>query len=318
MSSYSVKIDDQRKIDLLVDEESRARVMIDRMGCEVIGYRVTDWKKGREIPLMYRDSEPGKPESGWKNRATVLFPHVGGLKNKESRIGEKIIKTPGNHGVARHSLFELVKTVDRCKALAQYRLQANEYTRQYYPFEFQLDLSYELKGGVLSVTFDIRNPGKETLYYSFGWHPGFRTPVIPGTGKKTDCRLVFPVGHIRRYQVNEHCRLTGPKNLVAVGGPFKWNEKELEQTYLFAIDEPSRRQVTLEDPASKVSIKVEFPEFPHLGFWSEPGYEFICIEPWQGMDDHEVQEPFDLKIGMMQLAPGGKDIRTIKVTPTVG
>ncbi len=78
------------------------------------------------------------------------------------------------------------------------------------------------------------------------------------------------------------------------------------------------RQVTLEDPAAKVSIKVEFPEFPHLGFWSEPGYEFICIEPWQGMDDHEDQQPFDLKIGMMQLAPGGKDIRTIKVTPTVG
>ena len=43
-----------------------------------------------------------------------------------------------------------------------------------------------------------------------------------------------------------------------------------------AIDDPSKRAVTLEDPASDVSLRIEFPVFPHLGLWSEPGDDFIC------------------------------------------
>ncbi|HUU30202.1 MAG TPA: hypothetical protein VM123_20550 [archaeon] len=318
MSSYVVKLDNQRKIDLLTDEKAGTRVMINRLGCEMIGYRLTDPKSGQEVPLMYRDSEAEAPESGWKNRATVLFPIVGGLKNKESRLGSKVIKTPGNHGVARHSVFELVRADEAGRALAHYCLLANDYTRGYYPFDFRLALVFELKGNVVSVTFEITNPGDEPMYYCFGWHPGFRTPIFPGKGKKSDCRLVLPQGKIRKYHNNEHCRLTGETSLVEVGGPLSWTEEELEATLMYGIDDPAMRTVTLEDRSARVSIRVDFPDFPHLGFWSEPGYEFICIEPWQGMDDHEEQEPFDRKVGVVQLGPGEKDLRTIRVTPSLG
>jgi len=318
MSAYSVKLDDQQNIDLLINESDNSRVMINRLGCEVIGYRITHPQDDTEIPLLYRDSQAEKPESGWKNHATVLFPIVGGLKNNQSRLGSKIITSPGNHGIARHSLFELVATEEKDRALARYRLRANDYTRQYYPFDFQLDLVHELKGNKLSVTFEISNPDKEPIYYCFGWHPGFKTPIFHGKGKKSDCRLILPEGKIRKYLNNEHCRLTGETTEIFTGGPLPWTEEELEATLMFEIDDPSMRTVTLEDPASRVSIRVEFPEFPHLGFWSEPGDEFICIEPWQGMDDHEDQEPFDQKVGVVRLAPGERDERTIKVTPTIG
>ena len=316
MSSYKVEIDNERKIDLLVNEETGSSVMIDRMGCEVIGYRVKD-SSGREIGLMYRDSQPEKPARGWKNHATILFPIVGGLKNNQSKLGSEVIKSPGNHGIARHSLFPLVETSHQDRAVARYRLRANDYTCEYYPFDFQLDLIYTLEDNILSVTFEISNPGSIPLHYCFGWHPGFRTPVIPGVGKKGECRLVFPAGKIRKYQNNEHCRLTGETSMIDVGGPLEWTEEELEATLMYEIDDPVLRTVTLEDPASGVSIRVDFPEMPHLGFWSEPGDEFICIEPWQGMDDREDQEPFDEKVGVVMLVPGGKDMRTIKVTPQI-
>jgi len=316
MSSYRVETNSERNIDILLNSETGSSVMINRMGCELIGYRIKD-SSGREIGLMYRDSQPEKPEKGWKNHATVLFPIVGGLKDNQSRLGSTVIKSPGNHGIARHSLFSLVETSRQDTAMARYRLRANDYTREYFPFDFQLDLTFALQGSALSVTFEIANPGSGPLHYCFGWHPGFRTPVIPGKGKKGDCRLVFPEGKIRKYRNNEHCRLTGETSMIDVGGPLEWSEEELEATLMFEIDDPVMRTVTLEDPGSGVSIRVDFPEMPHLGFWSEPGDEFICIEPWQGMDDHEDQKAFDEKLGVVMLAPGGRDTRTIKLTPQI-
>jgi galactose mutarotase-like enzyme len=264
---------------------------------------------------MYRDSLAEKPDSGWKNHATVLFPIVGGLKNKVSRLGEKVVRTPGNHGIARHSLFSVVRSEACENGLIQYRLSSSDYTREYYPFEFQLDLTFQLEEQNLSLTFEISNPDEDEIYYSFGWHPGFATPFLKGEGRKSDCRLVLPKGQIKKYHNNEHCRLTGETSMMAVGGSLDWTEEGLELTSMYAIDEPVQRTVTLEDPHSMVSVRIDFPEFPHLGFWSEPGDEFICIEPWQGMDDHEEQESFDQKVGVVKLEAGKLDRRTIRVTP---
>ncbi|MFC1544692.1 aldose 1-epimerase family protein [Gemmatimonadota bacterium] len=317
MSDYTVKIDNIGKIDTLYSSSDGASVMINRHGCEVIGYRITDRrrKENRELGLMYRDSEAGPPERGWKNHATILFPIVGGMKNDESKLGDTVVKSPGNHGVARNSEFELVETTLGDSSRVKYRLEADSYTRKYYPFDFSLDVTYELVGSSLSVLFELLNPGKETIHASWGWHPGFRTPLIAGNGTKQDCRLLFPDGNITRYHNNEHCRLTGETSEVKTDGPLEWTEEGLEATLMYAIDSPSMRRVTLEDPNAKVAIRVDFPDMPHLGFWSEPGDEFICIEPWQGMDDHEEQEPFDQKVGMVAIAPGEKKMSKVTVTP---
>lgn len=315
MSVYEIQLDEDSKIDRIVNHQSGASLMLNRLGGELIGYRIRDRKGGREIPLMYRDSLAEPPESGWKNHATVLFPIVGGLKDKVSRLGSTLIRTPGNHGIARHSLFEVADTDAGEKGSIQYRLCANEYTLQYYPFDFQLALLFELTGQDLAVTFEITNPGSDKIFYCFGWHPGFSTPFVSGEGRKSDCELVMPRGDITRYQNNEHCRLTGETSMMAVDGSLDWTEEELELTYMYGIEEPANRTIRLKDPHAGLSVRVDFPEFPHLGLWSEPGENFICIEPWQGMDDHEEQEPFDQKVGVVELDSGSIDRRTISVTP---
>jgi galactose mutarotase-like enzyme len=318
MGSYLVIIDNERKIDRMINSVDKSEVMINRLGCEVIGYRVSDPVTRKTVPLLYRDSQPEPPESGWKNHATILFPIVGGLKNKKSLLGDKVISFRGNHGFARHSEFDLIATGHEGRSILHYRLKPNQEIRGYYPFDFQLDLIYVLQGNVLTVTFDITNPGSEAIYYQSGWHPGFATPFVKGQGSKADCRLILPAGEITKYHNNEHCRLTGETSKVKTGKPLAWTEQELEATLMFEIDNPAQRSVTLEDPASKISVRVDFPEFPHLGFWSEPGFDFICIEPWQGMDDREEQEPFDKKVGIVRLEPGARDLRSIKITPSLG
>lgn len=316
MGSWHVESLEDEGLDTLIDESAGSRATINRFGCDLIGYRITDPKTGQEIPLMWRDSQAEAPADGWKSHATVLFPVVGGLKNNESMLGDTVVSSRGNHGVPRHSLFELVETDTQDRAMAKYRLVPNEEIRGYYPFDFVLELEFVLKGIELSVTFTITNPGADgPIHYCFGWHPGFAAPLIAGQGKKADCRLILPEGTIRKYDNNEECRLTGETRLEKVGGPLSWTEEELEATLMYEVDDPSMRWVTFEDPAAGVQVRVEFPDFPHLGFWSDPGYDFLCIEPWQGMDDHEEQEPFDQKVGIVRLEAGGRDTRTVQVKP---
>jgi len=317
LGSYVVIIDNERKIDRLVNETEKSEVTINRYGCEVVGYRIQDAARGQSVPLLWRDNQIEAPEKGWKNHAPILFPIVGGLKEKKSLLGDTVISSRGNHGFARHSTFDLVETSHDGRAMIRYRLKPNPEIRQYYPFDFQLDLVYELIGNILAVTFEISNPGRGPILYQFGWHPGFATPVFSGKGSKTDCRILMPKGTITKYENNEHCRLTGNKQEISVGGPLVWTEKELEDTLMFGIDDPEMRHVTLEDPAARVSIRVEFPDFPHLGLWANQGEDYICIEPWQGMDDHEEQETFDKKLGIVKLEPGCSDKRTITVTPRI-
>jgi len=314
MAEYSVLIDDSSKIDKLINETDKSSVIINRFGAEVIGYRIFDNERGIELPLLHRDGLTEKPESGWKSHAPILFPIVGGIKNDKSYLGDKIITSRGNHGFARHSWFTLIDKYTDSKAGLHYRLTADEETKKYYPCNVQIDMIYELVGSELTAVFSIMNTEEdEDIYYCFGWHPGFRTPVIEGFGNKEECQILFKKGTYRKYHNNEYCRLTDQTSEIELDGELKRTEEELEATIMLEIDEPNNRVCTLYDPAANFKIEVDFKEFPHLGLWSEPGYNFICIEPWQGMDDHEEQEPFDQKVGIAKLPPGEIDKRSITV-----
>ena len=316
MAVYSILTDEETHIDKLVNESGKSSVIINRFGGEVIGYRIYDEKREKELPLLVRDGIREKPAEGWKNHATILFPIVGGIKGDKSYLEDTLITSKGYHGFARHSTFELVEKDTSDKALLRYRLSANEETRKYYPFDFQMDITYQLKGNDLTVLFEMANKEKEKdIYFCIGWHPGFRTPVIESVGSKTDCQILLNKGVYRKYHNNEHCRLTGETSELEIDGAVSWTEEELELTIMLEIDDRDKRVCTLYDPASDIKIEVEFKDFPHLGLWSERGNDFICIEPWQGMDDHEEQEPFDKKAGIVKLSPGEVDKRVITVKP---
>jgi len=316
MAEYSILTDESLQIDKIINESDKSSIIINRFGGELIGYRIYDKNRGKELPLLYRDGLAEKPSSGWKNHATVLFPIVGGLKNNKSYLGDKVISSRGNHGFPRHSTFSLVGQDTNDKASLHYRLSADEEIKVYYPFNFEFDIIYQLSGNDITVIISIKNTEEvDDIYYCFGWHPGFKTPVIDGLGSKAECQILLKKGKYRKYHNNEYCRLTGETSEFELDGALERTEEELEATIMLEIDEPNNRICSIYDPAAKLKIEVDFKEFPHLGFWSEPGYNFICVEPWQGMDDHEEQEPFDKKVGVVKLPPGEVDRRSITVRP---
>ncbi|MFC2075673.1 hypothetical protein ACFLT7_01195 [candidate division KSB1 bacterium] len=305
MSNYTITRDDDSGIDRIHCPSAGSSIAVSRFGGELVSYRVRDPRDGAEVPLLYRDNQTDAPEDGWKNHATILFPIVGGLKGKQSRLGDLTISTRGNHGLARHSDFILADTRQTAEfASLQYQIEASEATREYYPFDFSLKLIYTLAGSDLSLDFVITNREAERdIYFCFGWHPGFRAP-LGRAGNKSGCRLLFPDTNAVLYHNNDECRLTGETTALRLGGPFGWTEEGLERTVMLEFPEVDGRRVTLSDSVAGIDLEMDFADFPQLGFWSEPGWDFICIEPWQGMDDHEDQEPFDQKVGMVRLPPG--------------
>ncbi len=110
----------------------------------------------------------------WAGRAPLLFPIVGVLAGGVYRLGSKTYPL-SRHGFARDKTFTLqnsspVQLLHSDCALTNRPIQV-------YPFQFELEVRYELSGATLSLTTAIRNLGETDMPASFGYHPGFRWPL---------------------------------------------------------------------------------------------------------------------------------------------
>jgi galactose mutarotase-like enzyme len=124
---------------------------------------------------------------------------------------------------------------------------------------------------------------------------------------------VLPDGPIDLLGNTEDCYLTGERTRIP-GGRYAFDEPGLDRTYMLDLSgiPPAARVVSLTDPDG-FGVRVRCPDFPHVGLWSDAGAPFLCIEPWQGMDDERVQVAFDRKFGMVLLPPGATDVRRASI-----
>lgn len=315
---YQYSYNEVDGVDCIEDPKTGAGISVKRLGGELISYRLLNPRTKTVVPVLYRDNRAQPEENKWKNHATVLFPFVGGLKNKQSMYRNRVrISTKGNHGFARHSVFTLEKSETSADhAWLRYALTPTPEITGYYPFHFRLSITYAIRGNDLSVEFVVENKERaRTLPYSIGWHPGFKAPLIEGLGSKKDCRLLMGKGDFVHYECNDESRLTGKRTPMKLEGAYPWTEEDLHRTIMLEIGRKRNRQVVFSDPNAGINLTVRFPAFPFVGFWANRGEDYICIEPWQGLDDHEQQESFEDKVGLVELKPGGVDKRKIDVIP---
>lgn len=89
----------------------------------------------------------------WGRTSPVLFPFVGGVKNKVYRYEGK--EYPMNqHGFARDMEFSLVsQSADE----VWFALEDTEETYKVYPFHFHLEIGYRLEDASVSVMWKVKN-----------------------------------------------------------------------------------------------------------------------------------------------------------------
>ena len=106
---------------------------ISEMGAEVI--RIYDKENQRDILWE------GDPKY-WKRHSPVLFPNVGKTYRNTVRIGGIQYPT-SQHGFARDTMFTCIKS---SKDNASFMILSNEEMKEVYPYDFELHISYQLRG----------------------------------------------------------------------------------------------------------------------------------------------------------------------------
>jgi galactose mutarotase-like enzyme len=239
--------------------------------------------------------------SFWSGRAPLLFPIVGALKDNRHVVDGVAYELP-KHGFARHLEFTLVEVAeDR----AAFRLSDSETTRAQYPYRFQLDVSYTVAGSKLTNTALVTNTDGRPIPVAFGFHPAFLWP-LPG-GARRD--------HVIDFTHEEPGRLTriDSDGLLASELPSPVEGRRLalddalfDDDALIFLSPASRALRYGAADGSSPSLRIEFPDMPHLGIWTKPGgAPYLCIEPWQGYASPDsFSGPLVEKPGSLNLAPG--------------
>jgi galactose mutarotase-like enzyme len=246
----------------------------------------------------------------WAGRAPLLFPIVGVLVGGIYRLGANSYPL-SRHGFARGKTFTL-QSFSRCGAA--FRLQADESTYSVYPFQFELEVRYELSGATLSVTTAIRNRGPVDMPASFGYHPGFSWPLPFGQPRAS---------HYIEFEMDEPAavrRIDAAGLLTAVHHPTPIVNRRLEltdalfQEDVLIFDQLKSRSVSYgSDEGAR--LRISFADAPYLGVWTKPGAQFICIEPWHGITDPEgFAGDFLLKPGVRVLKSGEAFFATMDIT----
>lgn len=245
----------------------------------------------------------------WPRHAPVLFPVVGKLKNDQYRYRDQWY-TMGQHGFARDKTFTLFRQEEH-KLI--FRLTDDEVTRKVYPFAFQLDIVYELRGKELITSYWVENPAHEDLYFSIGAHPAFRVPLLPGESLE-DYELEFnqeedaPVYLIREGLISEETLpVFRDRKRLAL------NEAMFERDALVFKGLRSE-DITMKKRGTATGMQFIFPDFPFFGIWKKPGAAFICLEPWCGIADGTAHnQELTRKEGIVRLEAGGTFSRSFSV-----
>lgn len=274
-------------------ENERLCVEITELGAEIL--RVYDKKYGREVVW---EADPAY----WKRHAPVLFPNVG--KTYRNTVLINGIHYPtSQHGFARDSMF---KCTNSTRDSASFLLVSNEETKEVYPFDFELFITYTLEGNRLQVKWEVRNPSDETMYFTIGGHPAFR--FAEKDEVKSDYLLKFPGKSELKYILIDPAEAAAdPEHVFTLpleGECCPVTEEMFEKDALI-FDGTQIEEVWLCHKDGTPYVGMECEGFPNFGIWSVKDAPFVCLEPWMGRcDDEGFEKDISEKPGINRVEGG--------------
>lgn len=216
----------------------------------------------------------GNPDF-WGKHSPVLFPIVGALKDDCYYYQGKKYNL-SRHGFARDFEFDVIESSSNA---ASFLLKQNPEIELKYPFDFELQINYQLTTKSLIISYIIRNKSEAEMPFSIGAHPAFALP-----NSFTDYSLAFEKEEnliTHELENNLFSGKTKPINLDKTNLPLAYSLFEKDALVFKKIE--SRKIAILEN--GKPLLKLNFEDFSSLGIWTVQNAPFICIEPWIGFAD---------------------------------
>lgn len=268
--------------------------------------------KGAELTSLFNKSTAleymwsGDP-AFWAKHSPVLFPIVGALKNNIYFHNGKMY-TMSRHGFARERQFVVEETG---ADYATFLLRDDEASHTVFPFAFEFRIKYSVTENALAAAYDVKNTGREDLYFSLGAHPAFKVPVVDGL-TYTDYYLSF------NKKENAPRWLIAKDGLIDIASePLLENadklplKKELFLRDAVVFKHLSSSIITLTSDRSAHGLQMDFPGFPFMGIWAAKNADFVCLEPWCGIADSvNASQQLTEKEGINRLYPADEFSRT--------
>lgn len=222
----------------------------------------------------------------WPKHAPVLFPAIGRSNEDSYLIDGQRYEMP-QHGFVSGETFMIV---DQTPTAVTLSLTANAATRVYYPFYFELQVTFTLVATGLNLTFSVQNHGQQDLSYSLGSHPAFNVPFEAGEAF-TDYELVLDpaptdlqqfeiVKTPNPYRSGKELPVTTDKGVIKLNYP-------MFDAGLIILKAPNLAHLTLQSTKSKHSISLNLDDFDYVTLWTKEGAQapFLCLEPFNGLPD---------------------------------
>jgi len=198
-------------------------------------------------PLLYLDRSTVEDRSkSVRGGIPVLFPFAGKLDDDRLALTDTVIP---QHGFARNKPWSII---EQSASAVKIALEGDEDAQRQYPFDFVVEQTVTAEPDGLRVELQVVNRDSRPMPISPGWHPYF---LCPASGKST-------------VETDLQAR---PEDRFS-------NDREFD----FGIPAPANGLVNLEIPGSGLITLGFSPEMRHLQFWSQPGKNFICVEPFWG------------------------------------
>ena len=268
-------------------------VEIAELGAEVT--RIYDKETGNEVLWN------GNPKY-WKRHSPVLFPNVG--RTWQNTVLINGVKYPTSmHGFARDTVFTCIKSATDS---VTYMMRSSEETKEVYPFDFELHITYYLRGKELEVEWEVKNRSEDTMYYTIGGHPAFwfsgseetkEDYILKFPGKKT-LQYVRPSLETGTALVDQVYTLELDNETCSI------NDEMFAQDALI-FDDGQVEEIWLCHKDGSPYVGMRCPGIISLGVWSVKNAPFVSFETWAGRcDDYGFDKDISEKRGINKVESG--------------
>lgn len=236
----------------------------------------------------------------WAMCAPILFPVAGGFREDRYEWEGKSYPMP-KHGYVRLLEWQVEEVKEN---QATFLMQEKH---EGFPWEYDMRVIFTAEGNAVSVAYQMTSRDDHPFCFSYGAHEAYATPE----GLEA-YEIVFDEEEtLANYDLVGNLTKREPRIMAE-------NAKSLPlKTEYFAVDALvfrtlKSRGVTLK--GGDRQVRVEFPDHPVLMFWTKPGANYICIEPWcNGPDFVDADFQIENKPGFMRIEKGETITRTHKI-----
>ena len=243
---------------------------------------------GAEVTRIYDKTEDneilweGNPVY-WKRHSPVLFPNVG--KTYKNRVLINGTQYPtSQHGFARDNVFTCIEAANE---KASFMLRSSEETKEVYPFDFELHINYKLNKKELTVEWQVKNCGDETMYFTIGGHPAFRFAKPEET--KADYILKIPGKEKIEYvliDISCGCANVDKVHTLQLSEETYPLSDEMFANDALVVDNDQIEEAWLCHKDGTPSVGVRSAGFPNSGIWLVEDAPLVSLEPWMGRCDN--------------------------------